>query len=109
MKTILLVLFLSSTCLAAPDKFTVTAYTKNDKGCTGITATGKDANYRNNICAADWTVFRPGTKILIEGVGVYTVEDKGGAIKGNRIDILVNTRREAMNFGKQELKVRRVK
>jgi 3D (Asp-Asp-Asp) domain-containing protein len=42
--------------------------------------------------AADWSIFPKGTKIYIEndplgGDGYYTVEDKGGAVKGYIIDI----------------------
>ena len=32
---------------------------------------------------------------------IYTVEDRGGAIKGNKIDIYVNSHSEALKLGKQ--------
>ena len=38
--------------------------------------------------------------MVINGV-VYTVEDRGGAIKGNRIDIFFTTHQDALNFGRQ--------
>ena len=36
---------------------------------------------------------------------LYTVEDRGGAIQGNHIDIYFDTHQEALNFGKQEADV----
>ena len=41
----------------------------------------------------------------IENMGTFIALDTGGLIKGNRINILFNNKREAMEFGKQELKV----
>lgn len=32
---------------------------------------------------------------------IYTVEDRGGAIKGNKIDIYVDSHEEALKLGKQ--------
>lgn len=40
----------------------------------------------------------------IENMGAFIVLDTGGLIKGNRIDILFNSKREAMEFGKQTIK-----
>ena len=45
-----------------------------------------------------------GTKLNING-HVYTVEDRGGAIKGNKIDIFVNTHAEALQWGVRYLPV----
>jgi len=39
--------------------------------------------------------------VWIEGLGWYRAEDCGGAIKGFRLDLLVATEKEAMQFGKQ--------
>lgn len=44
--------------------------------------------------------------VKIENMGAFIVLDTGGLIKGNRIDILFDSKHEAINFGKQELKVR---
>ena len=49
-----------------------------------------------------------GTKVYIDG-NIYTVEDCGGAIKGNRIDIFFADHEQAMNFGVQRARVRIVK
>lgn len=79
---------------------TATAYCPCVKCCgksDGITATGTKATAGRTI-AADPSVFPYGTKMIIYGQE-YTVEDCGGAIKGNRIDIYFATHQEALNFG----------
>jgi 3D (Asp-Asp-Asp) domain-containing protein len=41
----------------------------------------------------------------IEGVGVVTVHDRGGVIKGQRAEIFFKTHDKALQWGVQELKV----
>lgn len=55
----------------------------------GITASGNIVK-ENCTIASDWDVLPPGTKVFIEGIGIRTVEDKGGAVKGNHIDVYLN-------------------
>lgn len=50
------------------------------------------------MVAVDPRVIPLGTKVRINGK-VYTAEDIGGAIKGNRIDILVGSCKEAYREG----------
>ena len=45
-----------------------------------------------------------GTKLMINGQE-YTVEDRGGAIQGNRIDIYMNSHVEAVAWGVKYLPV----
>lgn len=73
----------------------------------GITAVGKPA-HRGTI-AADTKVYPFGTRLEIPGYGVGTVEDVGGAIKGNHIDLWFPSHTEARRWGSQWLRVRRVK
>ena len=40
------------------------------------------------------------TEIEIEGMGTYVVEDRGGAIKDNRLDIFVGSHQEALKLGR---------
>ena len=54
--------------------------------------------------AVDKRVIPFGTKVVING-HIYVAEDSGGAIKGNRIDIFVNTHQEALNKGVYYAKV----
>jgi 3D (Asp-Asp-Asp) domain-containing protein len=36
-------------------------------------------------------------------MGTYVCEDRGGAIKGNKIDIYMLTKKEAFEFGRRNL------
>lgn len=46
-----------------------------------------------------------GTQVYIPGIGYRVVEDRGGAIKDDCIDIMFRTQEEAFTFGVQENKV----
>lgn len=74
-----------------------------DHPAYGITASG--SKVRQGIIAADTSVLPFGTKVWIEGLGVYVVEDTGGDIVGNRIDIYMDDLDQAVKFGRQERKV----
>ena len=68
------------------------------------TASGATAK-ANYTVAADTSVLPFGTKIKIDGVE-YEVQDRGGAIKGNRIDIYFgNDHNGALKFGKKKAEV----
>lgn len=58
------------------------------------TASGKMPTAGRTIAADKSLPF--GTEVIIEG-HTYTVEDRGGAIKGNRIDIFAPTHEEALS------------
>ena len=92
---------------------TVTAYTSNCKGCTGITATQYDV--RNTIYYQGYRVVAADTSIipLYSIIEIQTktsklraiVIDKGGLIKGNILDLLVDNYNDAVQFGRQEAKI----
>lgn len=85
--------------------YKVTAYCACPKCCgwnTGITASGAKATADHTIAAP--STFSFGTKVLINGQ-TYTVEDRGGAIQGNRIDIYMNSHSEALAWGVRYLYV----
>lgn len=87
-------------------EFTLTGY------CPCAICCGKWSNPSNPITAsgttpaagrtvaADTSRYPFGTKLMINGQ-IYTVEDVGGAIKGNHIDIYFNSHEEARAFAKQ--------
>ena len=81
--------------------FVATGYSKNDtsQGTTGITATGKVAV--EGIIAVDPKIIPLGTTVEIKDIGVFIADDRGGKIKGNRIDIFFDSKEEAKDFGKK--------
>ena len=86
-------------------KYKITAYCPCAKCCgkaTGKTASGTMARANHTIAAPG--NFAIGTKLKINGV-VYTVEDRGGAIKGKKIDIFVNSHSQALAWGVRYLDV----
>ena len=68
--------------------------------CTGnITATGTKPTFGRTI-AVDPTVIPYGTRVYIpEFDKTFIAEDCGGGIKGNKIDIYMNTKEECTNWG----------
>ena len=95
--------------------FKATAYCPCEKCCgkwaknrpNGIvyTANGEIAKEGVTI-AADWDVLPPGTEVEIKEIGTRKVQDRGGAIRGNRIDIYFETHEQALKFGVQEVQLR---
>jgi 3D (Asp-Asp-Asp) domain-containing protein len=91
----------------------VTAYCPCVKCCgpkaQGITASGKLVNYNNGkFVAADTKVFPFGTKIVVPGYAQserVEVIDRGGAIKGKKLDLYFATHDEALVWGRQHLDV----
>jgi 3D (Asp-Asp-Asp) domain-containing protein len=88
-----------------------TAYTAFcDTGCTGVTRTGVDVSNTvyhegRRVIAVDPNVIPLNSIVKVktatmefEGIAV----DTGGAIKGNKIDILVNNTSVANEFGRQD-------
>lgn len=90
----------------------VTAYCPCKKCCgplaQGITASGKRVEYNNGrFVAADRSI-KFGTKLIIPGYASgkpVEVTDRGGAIKGNKLDVYFHSHQEALNWGRQKLTV----
>lgn len=87
---------------------TATAYTANDGGISGITATGVNLNKNPNakVIAVDPSVIPLGSKVYVEGYGEAIAADTGGAIKGNKIDVHVPSKSQAKNWGVKSVKVK---
>ncbi|MCL1895028.1 MAG: 3D domain-containing protein [Clostridiales bacterium] len=67
---------------------------------SGVTASGKQV--AEGMIAADWRVLPKGTKVYIRSGGsmvTKVVEDTGGAIKGNIIDVYVSSHDQALRMG----------
>lgn len=86
---------------------TATAYTANCKGCSGITHTGINLidNPDSKVIAVDPSVIPLGSVVYVEGYGYAIAGDIGSAIKGNKIDIFVPNRAEALKWGVRRVKV----
>lgn len=101
--------------------FTATAYCPCVK-CCGIWSAehpSRDADYvqrtssgtipeEGRTIAADWSVLPEGSEVIIDG-HTYIVEDRGGAVKGNSIDIFFESHEAAVEFGVQEVELYREK
>ena len=91
-------------------QYKLTAYCACSKCCgktDGITASGVKATEGVTV-AADTRTLPFGSKILIGG-HEYTVQDTGGAIKGNRIDVYFDSHQKALEFGVQYKEIYLVK
>lgn len=90
----------------------VTAYCPCAKCCgewsDGITATGHKIFQGDRFAAADRR-YAFGTELVIAGYNngeVVKVLDRGGAIKGDRLDVFFNTHQEALEWGVQYIDVK---
>jgi 3D (Asp-Asp-Asp) domain-containing protein len=85
-----------------PAVFNATAYSLYGPTRSGVYV-------RRGIIAADPRVIPLGSVVQISAgkySGVYTVLDTGKAIKGKIVDLWMPSYREAINFGRQQVKVR---
>lgn len=88
------------------ESFTInaSAYTAAADECgksDGITASGVKVEEQRTLACPP--VYPFGVKIAIDGYGVFVCEDRGGAIKGNKFDIYMETKKEAFTFGRRHL------
>jgi 3D (Asp-Asp-Asp) domain-containing protein len=69
-------------------------------GDPNLTASGEQLVPGETAAAGPNVPF--GTRIYIEGIGWYTVQDRGRAIGPNDIDLAVDSREKSIEFGKQQ-------
>lgn len=95
-------------------EYEATAYCSCEKCCgswalirpDGIVYTASGAVAEQGVTiAADWDVLPPGTVVYIDGLGERVVQDRGGAIKGNAVDIYFEDHEEALVFGRQAVRL----
>lgn len=67
------------------------------------TATGHDPEY--GVVAVDPSVIPLGTRMYVEGYGYATALDTGGAIRGKRIDVFLESQAEASHWGVRSVRV----
>ena len=92
---------------------TVTAYSPDHRSCApfadGITASGRSVwTNAGNLVAADTRILPFNSLITVPGYAaeeVVPVLDRGGAIKGARLDVLYPTHERALQWGVQRLPI----
>ncbi|MGH9967944.1 MAG: 3D domain-containing protein [Pyrinomonadaceae bacterium] len=87
--------------VSQPMSYVATAYSLR-----GRTASGRFVS--QGIIAADPRVLPLGSRVRLEAgawSGEYLVADTGGAIRGRKIDIWTPSTREAMRFGRRNVKL----
>lgn len=80
-----------------------TGYTRYDPDCTDYTYRG--TYLRRGLCAVDPDVIPLGTRLYVPGYGEAIADDIGGAINGNHIDLAMDTRDEAFEWGRRNVTV----
>lgn len=93
------------------EEMTATAYAPLDpdavegmcySGNPYVTATGARTMPGRTI-AVDPAVIPMGARVYIPGVGVRVAEDRGGLIRGNRLDLCMSSRAAALDYGKRRV------
>lgn len=69
----------------------------------GVTASGTHA--APGTIAADTDIFPFGTIMHVPGYGYGRVEDRGGAIKGDKIDLFFRRHNDALSWGRRNIMV----
>ena len=90
-----------NTLNAASQLFTATAY-----ALRGRTSSGRMV--ARGLIAADGRLLPLGTRVRLEAgtyTGEYIVADRGGAVRGHRIDIWMPSTGEARRFGRRAVKL----
>lgn len=87
---------------------TATAYTAYCEGCSGVTYTGIDlrSNPNQKVIAVDPSVIPLGSRVWVEGYGEAIAGDIGGAIKGNIIDVFLENKQDALNWGRKTVTIK---
>jgi 3D (Asp-Asp-Asp) domain-containing protein len=90
----------------------VTAYCPCKKCCgasaSGLTASGRNVRYNGGRFVAADNRFKFGSRLLIPGYSTdkpVEVIDRGGAIKGDKLDVFFPTHQEAITWGRKLIPV----
>lgn len=82
-----------------------TAYSPEESGTHTALGYNIQENPNMKLIAVDPTVIPLGSTVWVEGYGTAIAGDTGGAIKGHKIDVLMPTRAEALQWGRRPVKI----
>lgn len=91
----------ASTSYKATYTMEATAYTGDTTTTTGVTPVRNPKGL--STIAVDPSIIPLGSKVYIPGYGEAIAADTGGAIKGHRIDLFLNSENECINWGRQNV------
>ncbi|HET7581057.1 MAG TPA: peptidoglycan-binding protein [Bacillales bacterium] len=96
---------------AAGKELTVesTAYTADCSGCSGITRMGINLKkYPDDakVIAVDPSVVPLGSIVKVEGYGIAIAADTGSSINGKRIDVFIEERDDALQWGRRNVHIK---
>lgn len=82
---------------------TATAYSNHSNTATGRRPVRNEGGL--STIAVDPSVIPLGSKVYVDGYGYAIAADTGGAIKGSKIDIYLNSTSECMDWGRKSVNV----
>lgn len=88
------------------ETWVLTAYDDSPEENGGWTTTASGEDFRDEYTLACPKSLPFGTEIEIEGIGVRVCTDRGGSIKGKRLDVFIRDADEMQRFGRQERRIR---
>ena len=91
--------------LPPPITFETTSYTNHPSENGGWTTTALGTPTVPGVVAVDPKVMPLGSLVYVQGWGLCRAEDTGGAIKGNRIDIVMSSKADCFSWGRKDKKV----
>jgi len=76
-------------------------------GASGFTASGRRIGHNGGRFVAADPRYKFGTRLLVPGYSEEAVEviDRGGSIKGNRLDVFFPTHQQAVDWGRRWVQV----
>lgn len=80
-----------------------TAYSNHSNTATGRTPVRNEGGL--STIAVDPSVIPLGSKVYVDGYGYAVASDTGGAIKGNKVDVYLNSSSECNNWGRKSVNV----
>ncbi|MDF2903587.1 MAG: hypothetical protein K0S25_1225 [Bacillus sp. (in: firmicutes)] len=84
---------------------TATAYSPEESGAITVLGYNIRENPNMKLIAVDPSVIPLGKRVWVEGYGEAIAGDKGSAIVGHKIDVLMPTKVQALSWGRKTVKI----